>query len=106
MSQPQLEAQAAELQSSEAAVEYVRRLLNAVTAENGDLRKQLVKYQDVDQGGRHMALQDASSTGTLFQHCFKALWQVMLLKGSSCRLLFGKKYSHARLIAANFGILE
>ena len=63
VSQPQLGAQASELQSSEAAVEYVQRLLNAVTAENGDLRKQVVKYQAADQGGRHNALQHTSSTG-------------------------------------------
>lgn len=64
VSQRQLGAEASELQTSEAAVEYVQRLLNAVTAENGDLRKQLVKYQAADQGGRHRAQQHASSTGT------------------------------------------
>ena len=37
----QLRTKASELQTAEAATEYVQRLLNAVTAENRDLRKQL-----------------------------------------------------------------
>ena len=40
-----LSAQASELQTAEAATEYVQRLLNAVTAENGDLRKKLEQRQ-------------------------------------------------------------
>lgn len=43
--QQQLAAQTSELKSAEASVEYVQRMLNAMTAENGDLRKQLAKYQ-------------------------------------------------------------
>ncbi|KAL0026858.1 hypothetical protein WJX77_006968 [Trebouxia sp. C0004] len=37
----QLRAKASELQTAEAATEYVQQLLNAVSAENRDLRKQL-----------------------------------------------------------------
>jgi len=39
--QSQLRGKASELQTAEAATEYVQRLLNAVSAENRDLRKQL-----------------------------------------------------------------
>ena len=41
----QLQTQSSELKTSEAATEYVQRLLNAVSAENRDLRKQLDKKQ-------------------------------------------------------------
>lgn len=69
--QLQLSAQASELQSSEAAVEYVQRLLNAMTAENGDLRKQLVKYRASEQTERGTALQHASFTGKHYAVCSK-----------------------------------
>lgn len=61
--QQQLSAQASDLKSSKAAVEYVQRLLNAVTAENGDLRKQLVKHQALQQSGGDVTLQRTSSSG-------------------------------------------
>ena len=43
----QLRAKASGLQTAEAATEYVQRLLNAVTAENRDVRKQLDQKQIV-----------------------------------------------------------
>lgn len=78
--QQQVHAETLERKNSAAAVEYVQRLLNAVTAENGDLRKQLVKLQADQQTDRSIELPQASFTGVL--RCALVLHNAMTLQHS------------------------
>ena len=60
----QLKTQSSELQTSEAATEYVQRLLNAVSAENRDLRKQLDKKQILKRSASELQHASACLAGS------------------------------------------
>ena len=72
----QLRAKASELQTAEAATEYVQRLLNAVTAENRDLRKQLDQKRILKRSVSELqrsssSLASAKAQGLLAEHVVK-----------------------------------
>lgn len=72
----QLRAKASELQTAEAATEYVQRLLNAVSAENHDLRKQLDQKRILKQSVSELqrsssSLASAKAQDLLAEHVIK-----------------------------------
>ena len=72
----QLRAKASELQTAEAATEYVQRLLNAVSAENRDLRKQLdqkriLKHSISELQRSSSSLASAKAQGLSAEHVIK-----------------------------------
>jgi len=74
----QLRAKASELQTAEAATEYVQRLLNAVSAENRDLRKQLDQKRILKRSVSELqrsssSLASAKAQGLSAEHVIKGV---------------------------------
>ena len=67
----QLRAKASELQTAEAATEYVQRLLNAVTAENRDLRKQLDQKRILKRSVSELRRSSSSLASATAEHVVK-----------------------------------
>ena len=60
----QLSAQASKLQTSEAATEYIQRLLNAVSTENHEFRKQLDRKQILKRSASELYDSSSSPAGS------------------------------------------
>lgn len=108
----QLSTKASELQTSEAATEYVQRLLNAVSGENRDLRKQLDHKQrllhsasEVQHSSSFLAA-SAKSHGEMAEHVTKGLASGLQAGTSQIAALWAISPTVRRSLLSEYGTEE
>ena len=107
----QLRAKASELQTAEAATEYVQRLLNAVGAENHDLRKQLDQKRILKRSVSELqrsssSLASAKAQGLSAEHVIKHVALGLQPGGSQISAMWASSPNVRRSLLPEYGSSE